>query len=133
MSKKAGIIKSKIEYSDQVNMITNGEYEVIEDYVNTHTKILHKHTTCGNIYPVTPNKFLYGRRCPVCANNGVSAPETEISEYIEEIYDGEILKNDRTLLNTKELDIYLPDENIAIEYDGLYWHSDEYKDKKIPY
>ena len=29
----------------------------------------------------------------------------------------------------KELDIYLPNLNIAIEYNGLYWHGEKNKDK----
>lgn len=41
-----------------------------------------------------------------------------------------IITNDRKILNGKELDIYLPDFNLAIEYDGCYWHNSEKKDKK---
>ena len=40
-----------------------------------------------------------------------------------------IIRNDRTVLSGKEIDIYLPDNKIGIEYNGLYWHSDLYKDK----
>lgn len=35
----------------------------------------------------------------------------------------------RKILSGKELDIYLPNDNIAIEFNGIYWHSDIYKDK----
>lgn len=31
--------------------------------------------------------------------------------------------NDRTILNGKELDIYIPEKNLAIECNGIYWHS----------
>lgn len=31
--------------------------------------------------------------------------------------------NDRTIINPKELDIYIPSHHLAIEYCGLYWHS----------
>lgn len=37
--------------------------------------------------------------------------------------------NNRKILNGKELDLFLKDFNIAIEFDGLYWHSDKFKDK----
>lgn len=36
-----------------------------------------------------------------------------------------VLHNDRKVLNGKELDIYLPDLNFAIEYDGKYWHNQQ--------
>lgn len=37
--------------------------------------------------------------------------------------------NNRTILNSKELDIYIPEYNIAIEMNGVYWHSEIYMDK----
>ena len=35
------------------------------------------------------------------------------------------IQSDRTLIDPKELDIYVPDSGLAIEYCGLYWHSEE--------
>lgn len=41
-----------------------------------------------------------------------------------------LLQNDRTIINPQELDIFLPDQKIAIELNGIYWHSEEHgKDK----
>lgn len=40
-------------------------------------------------------------------------------------YTGTIIHNDRTILRPKEIDIYIPDLKIGIEYNGLYWHSIE--------
>jgi len=37
--------------------------------------------------------------------------------------------NNRSVLNCLELDIYLPEYNVAIEFNGLYWHSELYKEK----
>ena len=45
-------------------------------------------------------------------------------DYVRSIYDGTIIENDRKVLNGKELDLYLPDLNLAIEFNGNYWHSD---------
>ena len=44
------------------------EYSIISKYSNMNEKIKIKHNTCGNIYLVSPNKFLIGRRCPKCSN-----------------------------------------------------------------
>lgn len=46
----------------------------------------------------------------------------EIVNYIQSIYQGSIQLNNRTILNGLELDIYLPDINLAIEYNGVYSH-----------
>ncbi len=31
----------------------------------------------------------------------------------------------------EEIDIFLPDYKIGIECDGIYWHSEKFKDKNI--
>ena len=38
-------------------------------------------------------------------------------------------KNVRNIIPPQEIDIFIPEKNIGIEYNGLYWHSDQYKDK----
>lgn len=52
----------------------------------------------------------------------VSKEEHSLYEFIKTIYDGEIQQSNRSILNGKELDIYISDENLAIEYNGLYSH-----------
>ena len=46
----------------------------------------------------------------------------EVIDYIKSIYDGEIKLNDRLTLNGLELDILIPEKNLAIEYNGVYSH-----------
>ena len=53
-----------------------------------------------------------------------SGCENALYEYIKEFYFGKILKNDRQLLNGKEIDIYLPEKKLAFEFNGIYWHSE---------
>jgi hypothetical protein len=60
--------------------------------------------------------------CKKCYAENASKQEKEIVEYIKSIYNGEIIENDRIQLNGKELDIWLPELKIAIEYNGTYWH-----------
>ena len=60
---------------------------------------------------------------------GKSSSEQEVYDYIKSIYDGEIIRNNRSIIpNYKELDIYIPEKNLAIEFDGCYWHSKLWKD-----
>lgn len=53
----------------------------------------------------------------------VSNEEQELLTFIEGIYEGEIIRSNRSLLKGKKIDIYLPKLNLAIEYNGLYTHS----------
>lgn len=55
----------------------------------------------------------------------------EIEDYIKEIYNEKLIYNDIEILNGKELDIYLPDINLAIEYNGTYFHSDLFREGKL--
>ena len=53
-----------------------------------------------------------------------SFPQKEIFEFIKSIYPGKIFQNYRKLLDgAKEIDIYIPDKHIGIEFNGTYWHS----------
>lgn len=58
-----------------------------------------------------------------------SKAEKEIIEYIEGF--GVKCGKNRSILNGKELDIFIPSKNIAIEYNGNIWHSENFggKDK----
>ena len=63
--------------------------------------------------------------CPACFSaDGVSKTEKELRAFIEDNYNGWIIYNDRTLLDGKEVDILLPDINLAIELNGTYWHQE---------
>ncbi|WP_437261307.1 hypothetical protein [Bacillus thuringiensis] len=53
-------------FKAELNILVGNEYSVIGDYINTKTKILIKHNTCGNEYMVRPQSFLQGARCPKC-------------------------------------------------------------------
>lgn len=67
--------------------------------------------------------------CPNCRPlwNGTSLFEADLCNHLIKIYDGEVKKNDRTILDGYELDIYLPAAKLAIECDGLYWHKENEK------
>lgn len=55
-----------------------------------------------------------------------SSKENELSDFIKSI--GIDCEQNRTILNGKELDAYVPSKNIAFEFDGLYWHNELFKD-----
>ena len=76
-----------------------------------------------------------GYGCPVCVKTlTTSKMEKELLEYISNILPGEeIIDNDRTILSGKELDIFIPDKKIAIEFNGIYWHNEDHVGKKYHY
>lgn len=54
--------------------------------------------------------------------------EVEICNYIKSL-NFKPITSDRTVICPKELDIYLPEHKLAIECNGVYWHSSEKKSK----
>lgn len=66
--------------------------------------------------------------CTVCNPIGVyvSEFENEVCRYLDEC-NIQYIRNDKNILNGLELDIYIPDHNIAIEVNGIYWHSELFK------
>jgi hypothetical protein len=65
---------------------------------------------------------VHKRKLKLTSKN-ISSYENEIFDYISTIYNGEIVRNTKSILIDREIDIYLPDKNLAIEFDGIYWHS----------
>ena len=49
--------------------------------------------------------------------------EYDVVDFIKSTYDGEILINKKTIIPPLELDIYIPDKKLAIEVNGLFYHS----------
>lgn len=74
----------------------------------------------------SPTNHLQGKQgCSKC-NHMKSAPEDAIATYLERFTTVE--RRNRTLIGPKELDIYLPEHKLAVEFCGMYWHSHGDKD-----
>ena len=55
---------------------------------------------------------------------GTSVKEKEIQSFLKEIYSGEIIFNNKKLVKGREIDIFIPEYNVAFEFNGIYWHSE---------
>jgi len=74
----------------------------------------------------------YDIRCPWCVNHR-SQYENDIMIYLNSMDITNVIPNKKFSENGKrnyEIDLFLPDYNIGIEYCGLYWHSTFFKSKK---
>ena len=67
-----------------------------------------------------------GANCPICfANRNTSVSEKAVGYYLEK-YGETIVENKK--IDRRELDIFMPNKMIAIEYDGAHYHSNVEKD-----
>jgi len=110
-------------------------HEKFKALTNTHlqlhgtTRRKYKRKYGSTISKTTHDKLseLWHQGLGTCTPDCKSKAEIEIYDFLKENGIENIIMGDRTILNGYELDLYLPDHNIAIEYNGIYWHS--FKDK----
>jgi hypothetical protein len=79
---------------------------------------------CGNTFKSKHYDGVHSR-CKICYPNTSSVGEKELVDFIKSFYNGEIIENSKGIITPYELDIYCPEKKIAIEFDGLYWHSSQ--------
>lgn len=89
-------------------------YEIAEK-LNTTKSTISRWFSIHNIDAKSPNS--YERKI-----KKISSQEQQIYNWLSEFYKKEIIQSNRAILNGKELDIYLPENKLAIEYNGLYSH-----------
>lgn len=125
-------LKDRLQECDEANLIWLDSDSFKGKYENGPILYHFKCKICGNEF-IDNFHSLPFPICRVCHPNwhNTSKAEKEIVENIKKIYNGPVLENDRKILEGKELDIYLPEKNIAIEYNGTYWHGYR-KDLNIP-
>ena len=81
----------------------------------------------GHTYKATVSDRVKGTNCPVCSRERrVSFPEKALYYYISREFDGVVDNFRASWLGLYELDIFIPDQKIGIEYDGAYGHSGKY-------
>lgn len=63
-----------------------------------------------------------GVGCPKCSAV-ISSGHQQVIDFIQSIYDSKVEINDRMEISPYELDIYIPELSLAIEYNGVFYHS----------
>lgn len=114
----------KKTHKDYISNFTfNDNIELITEYKNYNTKIKVKCLKCSHKWEMLPSNLNKGNGCPKCFN--------KISSYEDELYeiykDYNIERNKR--IKNYEIDLFFPEYNFGIEFNGLYWHSTLFKDK----
>ena len=126
-SQKILFKKSIEQFIIDANKKHNNKYNYSKiEYDNMYNKIIIICPEHGEFEQLAKN-HQQGKGCPKCVNK-ISKSEQEIYDFIKSLGIDNIQQSNRTILNNKELDIYLPDYNLGIEFNGLYWHNEDYKE-----
>jgi hypothetical protein len=89
----------------------NKDHDFQIHYDNYHKRSLQKIPLCTVCNPISELS---------------SIKEKELLEYIRSVYVGEVIQSYRDGL---EIDIYLPELKIGFEFNGIYWHSEQWREK----
>lgn len=109
--------KTHEEYVEEVSYI-NPDIEVLERYVMSLTPILHRCKIDGHEWYATPATILSGHGCPQCQ---CSHGEKYIKKWCDNkniSYEHQKRFDDCRDVLPLPFDFYLPDYNVAIEYNG---------------
>lgn len=69
--------------------------------------------------------------CENCRKRNYSIAEKELVQYIRDL--GFTVEEEVRIAGNYSVDMVIPEKGIAIDYNGLYWHSDRYRDKWYHY
>lgn len=124
-SKKARIKNYKI----LTEHIQNNDLELLttEQEYSAGSDIKYRCLKCGKTFTVENNRYigyyLLHIFCNSCDKHA-SAKEKEVFDFLRSLLpEKEIIFHDRKAVPGFELDAYIPTKNLAIEFDGVYWHS----------
>ena len=82
--------RSHEDYVQEIQQI-NLDIEVVGNYINRTTKILHKCKKCGYKWFVAPGSILSGHRCPKCMRVAPKTQEQYITEVLNKTTDIEVV------------------------------------------
>ncbi len=120
IEKYAGLVverikKGNIEFVDE-DKYTGQRCSLSNENVEYEFRCL----TCGNVF--VDNVHARIPRCLVCNPVQASNGEKEVFDFVVSL-GFNALQGDRTIIYPLELDIVIPEKKLAIEFNGLYWHS----------
>lgn len=89
------------------------------------------HLLHGEVTDTTVLRHLHLHGIPIRKDQFRSSAEITIADFVQSFVPCEV--SNRSIISPYELDVVVPTKNIAIEYNGLYWHRESHvgKDKHL--
>lgn len=133
LAAKVMIEKHAKSFVHQAKKVHGDKYDYSETaYMGARKKLAIRCPKHGVFEQLAGHHLGRGQGCPQCSHHQ-SKPEQDIADFLSLFTT--VVQRDRSIIGPKELDIYLPEHNLAIEYCGMYWHThkdrdDEKKNKR---
>lgn len=124
--KKCAVRLTPDEFITKAESVHGGRYAYNDTHYVTGKETVNITCPDHGSFNQRAESHLVGTGCPICGSelkSFQSHGEQELSDIIRDsrIY---IETNVRSLIYPKEIDIYIPSKRTAIEFNGLFWHSE---------
>lgn len=114
-------------------LFSKEEYKSFCKEVDGTRKVIKYKFRCKHCNTIFESSFRNLKRdtilhCPTCKQSFKSWTQHLLKTELEQIYSDFTFQEDRigVLSGRKELDIYCPEINLAIEYNGINWHAEKF-------
>ena len=98
--------------------------EIISEYQGVNKQITCKCKECGLVWNTLAEGLLQGTGCPKCIHTSTSFMEQFLFFAFCKVFGNEnVISRDNTAINM-ELDIYIPNESLAVEIGSWNWHKE---------
>lgn len=121
----------KLNNSDRLKELVKPLFS-FEEYIGTidkNGKIIYYYWKCVKCNHEFKDYLANGNipRCPICYPTSIRGTlEKEFGDWLKSVLPDEIIYyNSRKIISPLELDFYIPNKKIAIEFDEIYWHSEK--------
>lgn len=123
---KGGVKLTKESFLEKANKIHKNKFTYDNvNYTKAHNAIEIKCPIHGEFKQLAYMHLQSKYSCPKCvAEFSISEGEEQIKEFIESFYKGKIIQSDRQILDKREIDVFIPELKLGIEYNGMYWHNE---------
>lgn len=120
------------DLSKEWNYERNGELLPTMVVRGSNKKVWWKCCVCSNEWKaIISSRTINGCGCPRCARKfKTSLQEMQLFYYIKKYFADAVSGFSDKENNISEIDVYIPNLKIGIEYDGQKWHQDIERDKK---
>jgi hypothetical protein len=125
------------DYRKRIESKINSDFTFIDfKKVGISTKLLFHCNNCNKDFDILPYQFYYriNSNINICTNcfpisENKSISQIEVYNFIKKNYSNEVIINCKDVIKPYEVDIYLPELKIGFEFNGVWWHSEKYKEE----
>lgn len=124
-------------YKERIeSKICNEKYKFISFEKKFTTSLKFYCYSCQKEFNILPYQFYYriNRNLNICTNcypisENSSLSQIEVFKFISQNYEGPTYINVKNIISPYEIDIFLPELDLGFEFNGVWWHSENFKEK----